>query len=208
MTITLIRAIIIYVTVIAAVRIMGKRQLGELSNHEFVITILISAVATIPLEDNSIPLTNSLLPVLIFISLEIAESALSMKSHRFSQLFEGKPVVIIKDGRIQQKDMKRLRLTVSDITDNLRKQSIFDINEVKTAVVEANGKLSVLKKDDSEELQIPIIIDGKIINKYFGNIDIPKEEIKIIIKQAKSNPKELLLLTVDEKGSLNAINKG
>lgn len=207
MSITVIRAIIIYITVIIAVRIMGKRQLGELSNHEFVITVLISAVATIPLEDNAIPLTNSLLPILIFISLEIIESAISMKSYKFSQLLEGKPIIIIKDGKLQQKELKRLRMTVSDVLDNLRSQGIFELSEVKNAIVEANGKLSVQRNDDSSEINIPIVLDGKTITNYFGNEILSDEEITLIVKSQNMELKRIMLLTLDKNGKVQLIEK-
>ncbi len=207
MTVTIIRSVIIYIFVIIAVRVMGKRQLGELSNHEFVITILISAVATVPLEENSIPLTNSLLPILIFISLEIIESAISMKSQRFSQLLEGKPIIIIKNGKLQQKEMRRLRFSTSDIIDTLRNQGIFDISEVKTAIVEANGKLSVMKTDEAKPIATPIVIDGKITEQYFGNVKMNKSEIELYITANNLKQNELLLLTVDESGRLNIIKK-
>ena len=207
MSITVIRAIIIYITVIIAVRIMGKRQLGELSNHEFVITVLISAVATIPLEDNAIPLTNSLLPILIFISLEIIESAISMKSFKFSQLLEGKPIIIIKDGKLQQKELKRLRMTVSDVLDSLRSQGIFELSDVKNAIVEANGKLSVQTNDDSSEINIPIVLDGKTITNYFGNEVLSDEEITLIVKSQNKELKRIMLLTLDKNGKVQLIEK-
>ena len=207
MSITVIRAIIIYITVIIAVRIMGKRQLGELSNHGFVITVLISAVATIPLEDNAIPLTNSLLPILIFISLEIIESAISRKFYKFSQLLEGKPIVIIKDGKLQQKELKRLRMTVSDVLDSLRGQGIFELSDVKNAIVEANGKLSVQRNDDSSEINIPIVLDGKTITNYFGNEVLSDEEITLIVKSQNKELKRIMLLTIDKNGKAQLIEK-
>ncbi len=207
MTITIIRAIIIYFFVVLAVRIMGRRQIGELSTHEFVITILISAVATVPLEDNEIPLTNSLLPILILISLEIIQSALSMKSEKFRGLFEGKPIFIIKNGRLIQSEMRRLRLTMDDILDNLRQQKIFDISEVKNAVVEPNGKLSVQKKDDGDSFTTPIITDGQLATEYFGKNEIEKSEIERLLKKNKLAAEELMLLTLGENGELYYIKK-
>ena len=103
MSITLLRAVIIYIFITVSVRIMGKRQVGELNPQELVITILISAVATVPLENNGMPLANSLIPIAIFISFEIINSTLSMKSIKFRSLIKGKPRFIIKDGIIQQK---------------------------------------------------------------------------------------------------------
>ena len=107
MAITLVRAIIIYIFITVSVRVMGKRQVGELNPQELVITILISAVATVPLEDNGMPLANSLIPIGIFISLEIINSALSMKSIKFRNIIQGKPIFVIRNGEIQQKEITR-----------------------------------------------------------------------------------------------------
>ncbi|MCR5208205.1 MAG: DUF421 domain-containing protein [Eubacterium sp.] len=205
MTITIIRAVIIYTFVIIAVRVMGKRQLGELSNHEFVITILISSVATVPLEDNALPLANSLLPILVFISLEIIESAVSMKSQRFSAFLEGKPVFIIRDGVLSEKALKKLRMTVSDVLDNLRRQGVFSLSDVKNAIVETNGKLSVQKTDDKNEIEIPVVIDGMKIKEYFSDItDVNEEET---IKKCGIEAESIMLLTVNKNGEIKLIKK-
>ena len=151
MTIILFRSVIIYLIVVIAVRIMGKRQLGELNPHEFVITILISAVATIPIQESSIPLAYSIIPIMVFVSLEVLESALSVKSSTFRKLIDGKPVLIIKNGKVQQKELKRLRFTMDDLNDALRQKDVFDISEVENAVVETNGSLSVQKKEEGNK---------------------------------------------------------
>ena len=207
MTITIIRSIIIYFFVVLAVRVMGRRQIGELSTHEFVITILISAVATVPLEDNEIPLSNSLLPILILISLEIIQSVLSLKYQKFRGIFEGKPIYIIKDGRLIQSELGRLRLTVDDVVDNLRQQKIFDISQVKNAVVEPNGKISVQKKNDRGAFTTPVVTDGSIITEYFGRNEISEQKIRKLLKEKGINAKELMLLTLDENGEIYLIEK-
>lgn len=221
MSIVLVRAVIIYIFTIAAVRIMGKRQLGELSTHEFVITILISSVATIPLEDNAIPLTNSLLPILIFISLEIIESALSLKSSKFRTAFLGKPIFVIKDGRLIQKELSRLRITLSDLLDNLRQQGVFDISTIENAIVETNGKLSVQLKADSSpltakalkldvqkaKLPIAVVTDSNTISDYFGNVNLKESEIELLIKASGKDKADILLLTVDGDGGVYIIER-
>ncbi len=207
MTITIIRSIIIYFFVVLAVRVMGRRQIGELSTHEFVITILISAVATVPLEDNEIPLSNSLLPILILISLEIIQSVLSLKYQKFRGIFEGKPIYIIKDGKLIQSELGRLRLTVDDVVDNLRQQKIFDISQVKNAVVEPNGKISVQKKDDRGAFTTPVVTDGNIITEYFGRNEISEQKIRKLLKERGISAKELMLLTLDENGEIYLIEK-
>ncbi len=221
MTITIIRAAIIYIAVIIAVRVMGKRQIGELSAHEFVIAILISSVATMPLEDNAIPLTNSLLPILVFISLEIIESALSMKLPLFRSLFDGKPIFVIKDGVLQQKQLRRLRFTVSDLLDSLRQQGVFDITEVANAIVETNGKLSVQRKAEytpltpesagikakKESLPVAIITDGKADTEYFGDEITSEAAIKLIAAKADKKVSKVMLLTIDDDGKIHVIDK-
>lgn len=209
MTITLIRAVIIYLFVVIAVRVMGKKQLGELKPHEFVITILISSVATVPIEDNSIPLANSLLPILIFICLEIAESALAMKSVKFRNALQGKPIFIIKNGTLQQKAMKKLRYTVNDVIDSLRQKDVFDISEVENAVVETNGSLSVQQKNENKKPSAPVtvIADGKIIEEYFGSDKKDKREIEIIASATGIETEKIMLLTVDENGKIYLIKK-
>lgn len=221
MTITLIRSVIIYVVAVFAVRIMGKRQVGELKPHELVITFLISAVATIPLEENSMPLANSLIPILIFVSLEIIESALSMKSLWFRNLMQGKPIFIIKNGKLQQQELRRLRFTIDDLVDALRQQDAFDISQVENAVVEANGSLSVQLKTEyspltpkqmkikTEKASVPItiVMDGKPVTEYYGSTKIGFDEIDLITKSTGVEMQDIMLLNYDNNGNAYLIRK-
>ena len=221
MTITVIRAVIIYITIVLAVRIMGKRQLGELKPHELVITILISSVATIPIEENSIPLANSIIPILVFVSFEMLESALSMKSLKLRDMLQGKPVFIIKDGILQQKQLTKLRFTVDDLIDASRQAGAFDISEIENAVVETNGTLSVQIKSEASpitpkqlgrsveaaETPIPIAMDGQTIMQYFSNTDISEDEIKLYLATHGIKLEEVMLLTLDDSGKLYLIRK-
>ena len=221
MTIVLIRSVIIYLLVVGAVRIMGKRQIGELKPQELFITILISAVATIPLEDNAIPLSNSLLPILIFVSLEILQSLLSMKSLWFRNLIQGKPLFIIKDGVLQQQQLKSLRFTVDDLVDALRQKNAFDIAKVQNAVIETNGSVSVQLKAACSpvtpkdlklkvtETSIPVtlVMDGKAVTEYFGGEKHALSSITLITQSVCQSTEELLLLTLDNSGNIYFINK-
>ena len=119
MTVNLIRAAIIYVFVIVAVRLMGKRTVGELNPHELVITILLSAIAVIPLEENSMPLANCLVPILLFVSLEIIVACVSLKSVKIRNFVQGRPIMIIKDGKLHQSKLAQLRFTIDDVVDKL-----------------------------------------------------------------------------------------
>ncbi len=221
MTVTFIRTVIIYVTAILAVRIMGKRQIGELKPHELVITILVSEAASIPLEDNNMPLANMLVPILIFVSLEIIVSAAAMKSLSFRNIIQGKPIFVIKNGKIDEKQLKRLRLTVDDLVDAVRQKDVFDISTVQDAIVETNGSISVLQKAenspvtpkqlhlkvDEAEIPITIVIDGKPVTEYFGKEKIEEGRIKLAVKKSGSDIKNILLLTIDGNGNTYTVEK-
>lgn len=221
MTITVIRSIIIYIIIVLSVRIMGKRQIGELKPHELVITILISSVATIPIEENTIPLANSIIPILIFVSFEMLESALSMKSIKFRDLLQGKPVFIIRNGKLQQNQFNRLRFTMDDLIDSARQAGAFDISKIENAVVETNGTLSVqLKSEESpltpnqlgltvEQAQTPqpIAMDGQKVYEYFSQSNISNEEITMYLANSKVELNEVMILTVDNNGELFLVRK-
>lgn len=221
MSITFIRAIIIYITVIIAMRIMGKRQIGELKPHELVITVLVSQVASIPLEDNSMPLANMFVPILIFVSFEIIVSAISMKSLNFRNLIQGKPIFVIKNGKLDEKQLKRLRFTIDDLIDAIRQKDIFDISTVQDAVIETNGSVSVLQKAEEspvtpkqlslsvDEVSTPItvVIDGKPVTEYFGKEKVKNSKIELILNNEGAQIEKIMLLTIDDSGNTFIIPK-
>lgn len=221
MAINFIRAIIIYVFVIIAVRLMGKRQVGELKPHELVITILLSAVALIPLEENSMPLANCLVPILLFISMEIIVSVISMKSLWFRNLLQGRPIFIIRKGKLDQKKLSEMRFTIDDVIDALRQKDIFDLSEVEDAVIETNGSISVLPKAENRPLTpkdmgitpkdngipITIVMDGKPVNEYFNEYKVDDKRIELVIKNTKKDVSQIMLLTIDDKGNTFLIEK-
>ncbi len=221
MAINFIRAIIIYVVIIIAVRLMGKRQVGELKPHELVITILISAIAVIPLEENSMPLANCLVPILLFVSLEIIMSVISMKSLWFRNLLQGRPIFIIRQGKLDQKKLKQLRLTMDDVVDALRQKDIFDISQVEDAVIETNGSMSVLPKAEYQPITasdinlsvkekgmpVAIVIDGKPVNEYFNEYKLKDSEIELVLQTVNRDAKRIMLLTIDDDGNTYLIEK-
>ena len=221
LSITLIRAVIIYITVIVSLRIMGKRQIGELKPHELVITVLVSQVASIPLEDNSMPLANMFVPILIFVSFEIIVSVISMKSLNFRNLIQGRPMFVIKDGKIDEKQMKRLRFTIDDLIDAIRQKDVFDISTVQDAVIETNGSISVLQKAeespvtpkqlklsvDENSTPIAIVIDGKPVTEYFNSNEIKNSKIELVLNNEKKEITDIMLLTIDGNGNTYIIPK-
>ena len=200
---------------------MGKRQVGELKPHELVITILISAIAVIPLEENSMPLANCLVPILLFVSLEIIMSVISMKSLWFRNLLQGRPIFIIRQGKLDQKKLKQLRLTMDDVVDALRQKDVFDISQVEDAVIETNGSISVLPKAEYQPITasdinlsvkekgmpVAIVIDGKPVNEYFNEYKLKDSEIELVLQTVNRDAKRIMLLTIDDDGNTYLIEK-
>lgn len=221
MAITLVRAIIIYIFITVSVRVMGKRQVGELNPQELVITILISAVATVPLEDNGMPLANSLIPIGIFISLEIINSALSMKSIKFRNIIQGKPIFVIRNGEIQQKELTRLRYTMDDLVDCVRQAGVFDISQVENAIVETNGVISVQKKSefspitpsaagiktDRADIPITVVLDGKAVEGYYSNITVNEDEIRLNAVINGEQIENIMLMNISQNGNVYIVKK-
>lgn len=221
MSLVIIRAFIIYVFVIVAVRIMGKRQVGELKPHELVITFLISSTATIPLQDNNMPLLNCIVPVLLFVSLEIIVAVLSVKSVKF-KFNSRKTDCYYRQRKNRRKKLRQLRFTVDDLCDALRQQGYWDIAEVQNAVIETNGSISAenwekykpLTADnvkisvDDKGLHTAIVIDGKPVEEYFKDKSIKLSEIELLLNANGKEAKKLLLMTVDDNGNIYTVRKG
>lgn len=200
---------------------MGKRQIGQLKPHELIITFLVSQIASQPLQDNSIPLANSIMPILILVSFEIIVSVVSMKSIKFRDFIQGKPIFVMKNGKIKENELKRVRMTLDDLVDAIRQNNAFDISEVNDAVIETNGSVSVLKKTkksppSAENFEmtvedggtpIVIVLDGKPITEYFSQTKIPKERIETIVNSLEVKMSQIQLLTIDNNGKLNLIEK-
>ena len=153
MLINFARTVILYIVIIVSMRILGKRQIGELQPAELVITILLSEILAIPMQDTSLPLMNTIIPVLLLVGFEIIISILNLKSVKFRSAMQGNPLIVIREGKIDQKQLKELRFTTDDLLEELRKKDIFDISEVWYAIVETDGTLSVMLKADEENVK-------------------------------------------------------
>lgn len=221
MAITIIRAAILYIFVILMVKLMGKRQIGQLQPAEFVITILISEIVTVPMQDNSLPLLSSVMAVLLLVSLEILLSAASLKFMKLRTAVEGNSIIVIRDGMIDQQQLKRLRLTIDDLTEALRQKDVFDISDVQYAIVETNGTLSVLLKPEkqtvtAEMLNInpvnrgmacTVISDGEIKKPAFKECNLTEEQLLRVIKNESLKIEDIMLMTADKSGKINVIRR-
>lgn len=220
MVISLIRTVLIYVFIIFAVRIMGKRQISELQTTELV-TLLISDLAVIPMQDSGQPLSSGLIPICVLIACEIIASVFMLKSGKFRRLICGRPVIIISDGVIMQKEMKELRMSTEDLTEQLRQKDIFSINEVQFAIIETNGMLSVMKKPDYEEikqkdmgiisepndLEVVVISDGEISDHSLTICGHDKPWLIHTLRNHGLSPKDVFIMTADKAGEQTIIAK-
>jgi uncharacterized membrane protein YcaP (DUF421 family) len=209
MPIIFIRSIILYILLIFSVRFMGKRQIGELQPSELAITILVSNIATLPIEDPGLPLLVGILPILTLISLDVVMSFLSVKSRGIRRLMCGQPVIIINNGVIDQKKMKELRFTNDDLTESLRMQGVFDINEVQFAVVETTGAVSVYQKfknqtatnesvgkeGKNENPPYLVIDNGSIVRDGLDVAGITESQLKNILKKEKAAEEDVFIMT-------------
>lgn len=218
---TVMRTAILYFVVTVAIRLMGKRQIGDMQPNELVVTLLISEIAAIPLQDSDQPVLLGVIAIFVLVFLEIVISVIAMKSFSVRKILNGKSVVIIKNGIIDQKAMSDVRMTVVDLIELLRGQNVFDINDVAFAVLEANGNLSVLLKSDAQPvtlkdvektaenqaLPLPVISDGKIVYESLKALQTTKEKVLKLLKQNKTDVKNVFLMTLDRNGNNTIINK-
>ena len=221
MFVTLIRTVILYILAIVSVRVMGKRQIGELQPSDLVVTLLISQIISIPIQDTDIPLVNTLIPIFLLVGFEILTSVFNMKSIKFRTFMQGHPVVIISNGILNQKLLKELRFTIDDLLEALRQKDIFDISQVQYAIVETNGQISVLLKAeydtvtredlnlelDPQGFKCPVIIDGKIVTQDFQVCNMNKNKVHKIAEKEKIQISDIMLMTIDSAGNHTIIRK-
>lgn len=219
MIITITRTIVLYIFVTLGIRLMGKRQIGEMQPNELVVTLLISEIAAIPLQDTSQPILNGVVAIFMLVILEIIISVITMKSLYVRKIMNGKSAVIIKNGVIDQNMMRQVRMTVLDLVELLRGQDVFDISTVSYAVLEVNGNLSVLLKSSEQPvtvkdidikkekatLPLPVISDGKIIRESLDALEISEDDIKSTVKKNSTDIKDVFLMTMDRYGETSLI---
>ncbi len=218
---TVVRTAILYFAVTFAIRLMGKRQIGDMQPNELVVTLLISEIAAIPLQDTSQPVMSGIVAVCMLVILEIFISVLAMKSSFIRKVMSGKSVVLIKNGILDQQAMKNVRMTIIDLVELLRGQNVFDISQVAFAVLEVNGGMSVVLKSEAKPvtakdmkiktepatLPLPVISDGKVIRESLKELEISEKEIDKQLKSKKLSANNVFLMTADRLGNYNIIKK-
>lgn len=217
------RTVILYFLIMFGLRLMGKRQIGELEPSELVLTMMISDLATVPMQDFGIPLLAGVIPILTLLALSMLLSQLSLHNLRFRALVCGTPAVLIRNGTLQQEAMRRNRYTLDELLEELRGQGISSIADVKYAVLENSGQLSVLpwtrqqpptaaqlklEVEDDTTLPVVLINDGRVLRKNLAACGKDEQWLLQTLRKKKlSSPKEVFLLTLDERQQVICVKK-
>ena len=211
MILSYMRTIFLYLILIAVVRIMGKRQIGEMEASEFVVTMLVANLAAIPMQDGGIPLYSGLVPILTVLGVELVLSALSMKNLRLRKLLCGKPVILIENGNILQHNLKKTRITLDELIGHLREKDVLDPQSVQYAILETNGNLSVFPypkekpataKDagiqvKKQSMPITLVSDGAVMEMNLQKAKKDLSWLEKILADRQATLAETWLLTVD-----------
>ena len=216
MLLSYLRTVILYLVLIFVIRVMGKRQIGQMEPAEFVVTMLVANLASIPMQDGGIPLFSGLVPILTVLGVELILSAAAMWSIRFRRILCGKPVILIENGRILQSALRATRVTLDELTGHLREKDILDLKTVQYAILETNGNLSVFPypkdtpptaKDLGIEMKmqllpVTIIGDGKLYRKNLPVAGRDEAWVEKILREKNATVPDTWLLTVDKQGNI------
>ena len=214
MLVIFIRSILIYIVVLVVMRLMGKREIGQLQPFELVVSIMIADLAATPISNSGIPLMNGVIPMLGLLVMDLIISVCNMKSLKVRQLISGKPSILIYRGKIDEKNLKRERFTINELQERLRDNNIMNLGDVEYAILETSGQINVIQKPnkrnaipedfglepDYEGISYDLVIDGKIM---YDNLTILGKDYKWLKTQVKKfgySPEEALIVTIDGKG--------
>ena len=212
MIVSYVRTIILYALLILAIRLMGKRQIGQMEASEFVVSMLVANLASIPMQDEGIPLFFGMIPILTVLGMELCLSALSLRSIRLRRLLCGKPVLLIENGRILQENLRNTRVTMDELTGLLRLKDVLDLRSVRYAILETNGNLSVFPYAEDlpataadmgvsvrqQYLPYTIICDGCLLEENLRKAKKDISWVQRILREHSATQAETWLLTVDQ----------
>jgi uncharacterized membrane protein YcaP (DUF421 family) len=221
MFISFLRTIVLYLIIVVTLRVLGKRQVGELEPSELVVAILISDLAAVPMQDIGIPLLSGVIPIITLLALELFASELSMRSIRFRAFLCGKPVFIIRDGVIDQQAMEKNRLTMDELCFGLRQSGILSVEQVKYAVLESNGQQTAFlypkyapltasdagKKPQELEYPVTIISDGRVLEENLQAIGFDLSWLRLQLNRQSLTQSDIFLMTATGSGQVHLVRK-
>lgn len=204
-----LRTLILYLALVFSVRLMGKRQIGQMEASEFVVTMLVANLASIPMQDSAIPLHSGLVPILTVLGAELVLSGLILRSIFIRKLFCGKPVILIDNGHILQDNLRKTRITLDELTGHLREKDVLDITTVQYAILETDGNLSVFPYPEkgSQHLPVTIIEDGWFSRENLYKAEKDEAWLSRVLTENGAELHSTLLLTVDAAGKVVWIKK-
>ncbi len=210
----LIRTIILFAAIAVAVRLMGRRTVGELQTSELVTTLLLSDLAAVPMQEIGVPLLNGIIPIVTLVVIEITLSCLSVRFGRLNRMLNGRPMVVISDGKPDRQVLRRLRMTNEDLFESLRKKDVFDIEDVRYAIIETDGQMSVLMRSESqppaardteqpvppESIRVMVVSDGEICPDSMRLIGWDEEKLERELSRRGLTVSDVFIMTAREDG--------
>ena len=214
MIITFIRSIILYIIVLVVMRLMGKREIGQLQPFELAISIMIADLASIPMADTGIPITNGIIPILGLLVMHLIISVCNLKSTKMRQLICGKPSILIYRGKIDEKMLRKERFTINELQERLRDSNVMNLGDVEYAILETSGQINVIQKPNKrscipedfgiepeyEGISYDLVVDGKIMYENLKSLGKNYQWLKKQVNKFGYNPEEALIVTIDGKG--------
>lgn len=216
MLVTFIRSIVLYVIILIVMRLMGKREIGQLQPFELVIAIMIADLASIPMSEIGIPIQNGIIPILGLLVMHLIISIINMKSIKLREIISGRPTILIYRGKINEKALRRERFTINELEERLRGNNISSLGDVEYAILETSGGLSVIPKPnkratipedfdiqpDYEGIPYDLVIDGIIMKENLKTIGKSENWLKKEVSKFGINPQQALIVTVDGRGQI------
>ena len=216
MLVTFFRAIVLYIIVLIVMRLMGKREIGQLQPFELAIAIMIADLASIPMTDPGIPISNGIIPILGLLIMHLLISIINMKSIKGREIICGRPTILIYRGKIDEKALKKERFTINELQEKLRSNNIVNLGDVEYAILETSGEVTVIQKPekrgtipedfniqpDYEGIPYDLVIDGKVMNKNLKSIGKNYNWLKKQVEKFGIKPEEALVVTIDGKGQI------
>ena len=216
MLIIFFRAIVLYIIVLVVMRLMGKREIGQLQPFELAIAIMIADLASIPMTDTGVPISNGIVPILGLLVMHLLISTINLKSMKAREIICGKPQILIYRGKIDEKALQKERFTLNELQERLRDKNIVNISDVEYAILETNGQISVIEKPNKrntipedfginpeyEGLPYDLVVDGKIMTDNLKILGKNYNWLKKEVLKFGYKPEEALIVTIDGKGQI------
>ena len=216
MLVTFFRAILLYIIVLIVMRLMGKREIGQLQPFELAISIMIADLASIPMTDTGVPISNGIIPILGLLVMHLLISVINLKSMKAREIICGKPRILVYRGRIDEKALKKERFTINELEERLRGNNVVNLGDVEYAILETSGNITVIQKPEKrntipedfnitpeyEGISYDLVVDGKVMDKNLKKLGKNYQWLKNQVAKFNMKPEDALVVTLDGKGQI------